>query len=205
MVYGFRKFLFPIPALSGLIKQMKNIPPVFLFAVFILSMGSGCGEKNKYRKEIAMLDSVKAGLNALRPATDTSLLAVKIAETKNNFGQLDSLLPDTVTDKDLAALLMDYRSTLNSFLEYPYKIRELKNTAGEIKKRVGDLQNDLVKDIADEKQVKNFLEDERQNAINFSLSFSAVNAFMEKNIKRNDSLGILIKGRIAELERRGKK
>src|ERR1051326_39918 len=125
---------------------------LFLMIGIAVAAGSACKDENKYKKEMAQLDSLKSALKISDSVKyDSVSVNERISSVNKDLSQMDTLLPDTLNDKELAILLMDYRSAIMPLKQYPGKLKELKNISAAAQKRMDDLESDLEKDIADEK------------------------------------------------------
>lgn len=163
----------------------------------------GCVDKDKYKKELAGIDSMTVGLRKIDSASrnfDSMKVFVPVGRIDHDLQHIDTLLPDTLMDKELAVLLMDYRSVIRPLKQYGPRLVKLGADAQDAMKRLKDLGTDLTNQSADEKQVPMFMETERKNILNMEASFDLLNKLLNENIKKADSLDPLIKGRIKELE-----
>jgi hypothetical protein len=177
-----------------------------LFIVSIMACGafmsSGCKDKDRYKKELAGLDSMEGIVSRISGTTqtvDSSVVLSTCEQVLNDLGQADTLLPDTLKDKGLAILLMDYRSVTTPLKQYPYKMKELHTAAVALGTRLAHLRNDLVKEVADEKLVGTYMEREKENTRNLEQSYALLEAVKNKNLAKADSLSTLVKSKIQEL------
>ncbi|HEY6161535.1 MAG TPA: hypothetical protein VI112_09940 [Bacteroidia bacterium] len=173
-----------------------------LVLLLAAALSTGCWNKDKYRKEIAQLDSldkILTGIITSSAAIDSVSLQGKITQVEGDLRVADTLLPDTVKDKELAILLMDYRSVINPLKQCPYKAKYLQKEVKEMQKRIASLKSDLEKQVADEKQVSTYLETENKNAEILSESLRTITEVKENSVKKADSLSAFIKGKIQEL------
>jgi GTPase SAR1 family protein len=174
----------------------------FFLLLLAAALNTGCWNKDKYKKEIARLDSldkILSGIIASSSAIDSLSLQGKIAQVEDDLKAADTLLPDTLKDRELAILLMDYRSVLNPLKQCPYKARDIQKEVKEMQKRIAALKSDLEKQIADEKQVNAYLETESKNAQVFNESMKTINEIKDNSVKKADSLSAFIKGKLQEL------
>jgi hypothetical protein len=167
-----------------------------------LLIDTGCRNKDKYRNELAELDSISKKMSTILGATqavDSLPLIAKTQEVLKDLAQADTLLPDTIKDKGLAILLMEYRALVTPLRQYPYKMKELHRQAAEFNTRIAGLRNDLSKQVADEKQVPGYMGAEKLNAEHLSRSYDVLNGVKDKSLKKADSLSQIMKSKIREL------
>ena len=183
--------------------RTKAILSWFCLLTAVSLFHTACKDENKYKKEIAQLDSML--LNLVKITSDSSFVDLKqndslIAGIQNDLTIVDTLVPDTISDKQLAILLMEYRSLTTPLKQVPLRMQQIQNEAAETCKRIGDLKNDLNKDIADEKQATAYVEAEKNNTTIILSSFHLLNTTRDSILKKTDAEREMIKGKIRELE-----
>lgn len=173
------------------------------FVLIVLFFNTGCKDKAKYKKELVVLDTISvqlANVDMYLRMVDSLSLDKKIALVQTDLSMIDTLLPDTIHDKELAVLLMDHSACIAPLRQYPVKIKELSAHTLEMQTRINNLRSDLTKDIADEKQVDHYIETEKLNAKNLVSSLSLLNFVRDSLMKKIDSQSEIINGKITELE-----
>ena len=181
--------------------RTREILSIFSLIIALSPFNTACKDENKYKKEIAQLDSML--LNLVKITADSSLTKTNdslITYIQHDLSVIDTLVPDTISVKQLAILLMEYRSLTTPLKQGPLRMEQLRNEATEASKRIANLKNDLAKDIADEKLAGSFVEAEKNNTNTLLGSFSLLNSIRDSIFKKADAEKEMIKGKIRELE-----
>jgi len=175
----------------------------FLLTGALLSLLVSCKDPGRYKHELQVLDTLSAQLNALHQLirqNDSAYNRSRIRSCEERMAAADRLLPDTIYDTGLAGLLMAYADACRLLRLCADTLADYSRSLSESRGRIAGLQNDLKKDIADEKKAKEYVLQEKQIAENIVNSLKVLLSTREESMRKFDSLDPLVVRESARLD-----